>query len=249
MYLTAGFPSRAASLAALRMVQEEGADFLEVGVAFSDPVADGPAIQRSSRIALEGGASVSETLRLIEEASVDIPVIVFSYLNPLLAYGLERFLKDAVGVGVSGLLITDLPAREDPAAEQAVEQSGLDLIRLVAPTTPQDRLQMVLADAAGFIYLIARLGVTGAETDVDPALIDLISRVRKATPLPVAVGFGFRYPEQVRQVAGVADGVVVGSALVKRLGEGLDSARELMRELRSSLRAEAVPAPSSERGL
>lgn len=235
VYLTAGHPDRAASLAGLRMVADEGADFVEVGIPFSDPLADGPVIQRSSFEALERGATVANTLSLIREAGLKVPVIAFSYLNPILAYGLPRFLVDAAAAGVSGLLLTDLPAGADPGIEAAVAASPLALIRLIAPTTDATRLAGAVRDARGFIYLIARLGVTGARTEVDATLAKTVKRVRAATGLPIAVGFGIASAGQVGEVARIADGVVVGSALVERLGRGLEPARALMRELHGAL--------------
>ena len=235
-YLTAGYPSRAESLHALRMLTEEGADFVEVGLPFSDPLADGPVIQRSTHVALEAGMTVSGALALIAEADLGIPVVAFGYLNPILSYGLKRFLNDAAESGVSGLLLTDLPAAEDPAIERALHASELDLIRLVAPTTDSSRLSHMVDSAQGFIYLISRLGVTGPKTTVGQELIDAVNRVRSATPLPIAVGFGIASGEQAAEVAGICDGVVVGSALVRRLSDGLESARALMRELSDGLR-------------
>ena len=236
-YLTAGYPSREASLAALHLVEEAGADFVELGLPFSDPLADGPTIQRASQVALEQGMTVAGTLELVRTARPSIPVIAFSYVNPLLAYGLERFCDEARDAGVSGVLLTDLPAGEDPAAEATIRGAGLDLIRLVAPTTVGERLTTVLAGAEGFIYLIARLGVTGPRTAVGEGLERIVARVRAETPLPLAVGFGIATGEQARAVARLADGVVVGSALVDRLASGLDSARELLTELRTALAA------------
>lgn len=239
-YLTAGFPDRATSLAALRLAAAEGADLLEVGIPFSDPLADGPVIQQASFQAIEGGMTVAGMLDLVREAALDIPVVAFSYLNPILAYGPGRFLEDAAAAGISGLLLTDLPVGADPALEAQVAASPLALIRLLAPTTDADRLARAVAGAEGFLYLIARLGVTGAPTEVGGALAQAVARVRAVSDLPVAVGFGIGSGAQARAVAGVADGVVVGSALVRRLGEGLDAARDLLRELREAL--DAVPA-------
>ncbi len=234
-YLTAGFPSRRASQDALRMVVEAGADLVEVGLPVSDPLADGPVIQRASQTALAQGMTVAGTLELIREARSAVPVVAFSYLNPLLAYGLERFAGDAAAAGVSGVLVTDLPAGEDPRVEGALRAAGLDLIRLVAPTSTSARLEPVVRGAEGFIYLIARLGVTGARTAVGQELEASIARVRAATPLPIAVGFGIAGGEQARRLAQLADGVVVGSALVERLGSGLEGGRALMAELREAL--------------
>jgi tryptophan synthase alpha chain len=236
-YLTAGHPDRAASLEALRRAAEH-ADILEVGVCFSDPLADGPTIQRSTFEALQQGMTLPRTLELIAEAGLEKPVVVFSYLNPILHYGLERFLRDATDVGACGLLLTDLPAGSDPAVELAVRESPLDLIRLVAPTTTGPRLSEVVRDAQGFLYLVARLGVTGASAALAGGLAEYIGRVRSASPLPLAVGFGISTPAQARTVAGLADGVVVGSALVERLGkEGPAAAGKFLAELRAELDA------------
>jgi tryptophan synthase alpha chain len=231
-YVTAGYPSRDASLAALRLVEAAGADFVEVGIPFSDPLADGPTIQRASQVALERGMTVAGTLELVRAAGLTIPVIAFSYVNPLLAYGLERFCAEARAAGVSGLLLTDLPAGEDPAAEGTVRAAGLDLIRLVAPTTTGARLRAVLAGAEGFVYLIARLGVTGPRTQVGPELEQVVARVRGATSLPLAVGFGIATGAQARAVARLADG-----ALVERLAGDGNAARALLEELRAALPA------------
>jgi tryptophan synthase alpha chain len=234
-YLTAGHPDRAASLDALRRAAEH-ADLIEVGVAFSDPLADGPTIQRSTFEALRQGMTLPRTLELIEEARLERPVVVFSYLNPVMRYGLDRFLRDAAQVGAVGLLLTDLPAGSDPAVERAVRESPLDLIRLVAPTTTGARLADVARDAQGFLYLVARLGVTGASAALATGLTEYVARVRAASPLPLAVGFGISTPEQARTVAGLADGVVVGSALVERLGrDGPAAAGRFLAELRRAL--------------
>ena len=217
------------------MVVETGADLVEVGIPFSDPLADGPVIQRASQAALGQGMTVAGTLELIREVRPSVPVVAFSYLNPLMAYGLARFGHDAAAAGVSGVLVTDLPAGEDPQVESTLREAGLDLIRLVAPTSTSARLEPVVRGAEGFIYLIARLGVTGARTAVGRELEVTISRVRAATPLPIAVGFGIASGEQARRLGQLADGVVVGSALVERLERGLDAGRALMAELREAL--------------
>lgn len=236
-YLTAGYPTRDASLAALAMVEETGADFVEVGMPFSDPVADGPVIQRSSEVALTGGMTVRGALALVRDARPSVPVIAFGYLNPILAYGVERFLDDAAAAGVAGLLITDLPGGEDPVLEQAVRASPLALIRLVAPTTVDQRAAFLLQGAEGFVYLISRLGVTGARTSIDAALRASVARVRRVTALPVVLGFGIASGEQAALAAEHADGVVVGSALVQRLSKGLGAARALMHDVRHALDA------------
>jgi tryptophan synthase alpha chain len=231
-YLTAGFPTPAVSLDALRRVATAGADFVEVGIPFSDPLADGPTIQRTTQAALEQGMTVPRVLELISTAALAIPVIIMTYLNPVLAYGVERFAKDAQAAGAAGVVLTDLPAGADPAVEQAVTGSSLALIRLVAPTTDDARLKAALSGATGFVYLISRLGVTGVRDNVPADLDRQVQRLRAATRLPVAVGFGIGTPVQAAAAARSADGVVVGSALMDALAQGGVTAIErLTREL------------------
>ena len=236
-YLTAGHPSMSASLGALRAA-DEIADILEVGVPFSDPLADGPTIQRSTFDALRQGMTLAGTLALIERARLTRPVVVFSYVNPIMHYGIDRFLREADALGIAGLLLTDLPAGGDPVIEAAVQASPLDLIRLIAPTTRPERLACAVAGAQGFVYLVARLGVTGATASLARGLSASIAAVRRATTLPVAVGFGISTPAQARAVAEHADGVVVGSALVEALGTGgVEAARDLLQTLRGAIDA------------
>jgi tryptophan synthase alpha chain len=231
-YLTAGFPNASVSREALQRVAAAGADFVEVGVPFSDPLADGPTIQRTTQAALEQGMTMTGVLALIREAALAVPVIIMTYLNPVLAYGVDRFVADAYAAGAAGVLLTDLPAGADPAVENAVTRSQLALIRLVAPTTDDARLKTALAGATGFVYLISRLGVTGARTNVPADLAAHVGRVRAATTLPVAVGFGIGTPAQAAAAARYADGVVVGSALMEALGQGgVGAAERLAREL------------------
>jgi tryptophan synthase alpha chain len=241
-YLTAGYPTPAASLAALRMVAEAGADLIELGVPFSDPVADGPVIQRASEAALRDGMTVGGALELVRQAALDVPVVLFGYLNPLLAYGVPRFLDDATAAGVAGVLLTDLPAGEDPELERLVGASGLDLIPLVALTTTEERARRVLRRATGFVYVVARLGVTGSITTLSTALDAAVRRFRRATELPLAIGFGIASGPQAAAAAALGDGIVVGSALVERLGQGLEPARDLMLELRAALDARPAGA-------
>jgi tryptophan synthase alpha chain len=234
-YLTAGFPDLRTSEDALRAA-DEVADVLEVGVPFSDPLADGPTIQRSTFQALQQGMTLAGSLELIRRCRLRRPVVVFSYLNPILRYGLDRFLRDAGDLGVAGLLLTDLPAGSDTGVEDAVQASPLDLIRLIAPTTRPERLSAAVHGAEGFVYLVARLGVTGASNALAADLADSVGRVREATALPVAVGFGISSAEQAAAVGRLADGVVVGSALVQVLGTGgVAAARTFLGELRAGL--------------
>ena len=234
-YLTAGFPTIADSADALRAA-DEFADVLEVGVPFSDPLADGPTIQASTFRALANGMTLPGTLDLIAQSDLRAPVVLFTYLNPVLRYGVERLLRDAAAIGVAGLLLTDLPAGADRAVEGAVQSSPLDLIRLVAPTTQRERLERAVSGASGFLYLIARLGVTGASASVAGDLGASVARVRAVTPLPIAVGFGVSTPAQARAVGQLADGVVIGSALVDVLGrDGVPAAGRFLSRIRQSL--------------
>jgi tryptophan synthase alpha chain len=187
--------------------------------------------------------SLAGTLELIGRAELRKPVVVFSYLNPILRFGVPRFIREADALGVAGVILTDLPAGADPGVEGALQESPLDLIRLVAPTTRPERLADAVAGAQGFIYLVARLGVTGASRTLAADLADSVARVRRATPLPVAVGFGISDADQAAAVARLADGVVVGSALVDALGrEGVGGARRFLEELRAGLDAPAEVA-------
>ena len=234
-YLTAGHPTPAAHLEALRRA-EAHADILEVGVPFSDPLADGPVIQRSSFAALAQGMTLPKTLELIRQAKLSRPVVLFSYLNPVRRYGVERLLGEARELGIAGILLTDLPGGGDEGIEATMAASGVDLIRLVAPTSSAERMRTVLAGARGFVYVVARLGVTGASGALAADLGATVARVRTATDLPVAVGFGIGTADQARQVAALADGVVVGSALVDRLErEGPAGMETLLSGLRVAL--------------
>ncbi len=237
-YLTAGFPSAAVSLDALRRVAAAGADFVEIGVPFSDPLADGPTIQRTTQTALEQGMTLPRVLELIHAAALPVPVIIMTYLNPVLAYGVDRFAKDAPAAGAAGVLLTDLPAGADPAVEAAVTNGSLSLIRLVAPTTDDRRLGAALHGATGFVYLISRLGVTGARATVPPDLAAHVQRIRAVSRLPVAVGFGIGTPAQAAAAARVADGVVVGSALMDALAQGgVGAMEQLAGELAAAVHA------------
>ncbi len=240
-YLTAGFPTPELSLETLRLMEAAGADLVEVGVPFSDPLADGPTIQRSTQSALDQGMTVPRVLEQIHGAALQIPVVVMTYVNPVMAYGLERFVADAAAAGASGLLLTDFPAGADPRVDAVVAESPLALIRLIAPTTTPARLARAVRGASGFLYLISRLGVTGARDQVPRDLADHVARVRAVSELPLAVGFGISTPAQARATARLADGVVVGSALVEALGAGgLAAAERLVRELAGAVREAAA---------
>jgi tryptophan synthase alpha chain len=233
-YVTAGHPDVDRSLETLHALEEGGADIVELGVPFSDPIADGPVIQASSQRALEQGMNYDGVLALIEKARLGVPVVLFSYLNPILAAGAEALVR-AAEAGASGILVTDIPVGADPAREEWLGASPLAFIRLVAPTTPRDRMAEIARHGSGFVYLISRLGVTGLQETTATSLPDSVQRLRSATTLPICVGFGISTPQQARSVGNLADGVVVGSALVKAAEIGPEDVLTLTRSLREAL--------------
>lgn len=235
-YMTAGHPDPAQSVALMRALEAGGADIIEVGVPFSDPMADGPVIQRSSQIALEHGTGLTQVLDLVREAGLSVPVVLFSYLNPIMAAG-QDVLQRAAQAGVHGLLLTDLPVGADPVREAWVGAGPLAFVRLVAPTTPADRMREIAHHGRGFVYLISRLGVTGMQHDVASDLPETIARLRGATDLPICVGFGVSTGAQAQAIGRLADGIVVGSAIVKAAEAGVDAAHALTVELRRALDA------------
>lgn len=233
-YVTAGHPDRDRSIALVRGIAAAGADVIELGVPFSDPVADGPVIQASSQRALEGGMTLDGTLAIAAVAGVDVPLVLFSYLNPLLAAGPD-VLARAHAAGISGLLVTDLPVGSDPVREAWLGGGPLSFVRLVAPTTPDARMAEIARHGSGFVYLISRLGVTGERADVPADLPATVARLRSVCTLPICVGFGVATPDQARAVGAVADGVVVGSALVRAADRSVEEAVALVRGLREAL--------------
>jgi tryptophan synthase alpha chain len=238
VYTTAGHPDPGAGLEVLLALADAGSDVLELGIPFSDPLADGPTIQKSSYDAIARGVDLAWTLELLRRfrAERETPVVLFSYLNPILKHGVGRFIEDAVGAGADGLLLTDLPAGADPELERAFEDSPLDLVRLVAPTTVPERAREIAARSQGFVYYISRTGVTGASQELSGGLAAEVATLRAAAELPVAVGFGISSAAQAAEVAGLADGVIVGSALVDALGRGgVEAGRALVTELRDAV--------------
>lgn len=237
-YLTAGYPDAETSLDLMRALASSGGDIIELGVPFSDPLADGPTIQRSSYHALEGGMTVDGTLELLRRFRMEFehPVVLFTYLNPVLRYGMSDFLGKAQDVGAQGLLLTDLPTGADPVLEGQVSDSSLDFVRLVAPTTPRERVQAVAQGGSGFLYYISRTGVTGAREELRADLGREVEAVRNVVDLPVAVGFGISTPDQAALVAGISDGVVVGSALIDAQDTGgVEGAGSLLAGLRRGM--------------
>jgi tryptophan synthase alpha chain len=233
-YVTAGHPDHHGSLELLRGIADAGADVVEVGVPFSDPMADGPVIQASSQRALAQGMTFDRTLALIAEAKLEPPVVLFSYLNPLLAAGPDALTR-AAAAGADGVLVTDLPLGADPALEQRFADGPLSYVRLVAPTTPRERMADIARHGSGFVYLISRLGVTGERAELAAELPATIERLRGVTTLPICVGFGISRPEQAAAVARLADGVVVGSAIVRAADRDVGSAIALVHDLRAAI--------------
>ena len=238
-YVTAGHPFMGSTVPLLESLADAGADVLELGIPFSDPLADGPTIQQSTFHALENGMSVERVLDDVAEfrSRRETPVVLFTYLNPVLQYGLDQFLSDASGAGANGLLLTDLPTGSDEALEASIASSPLDFIRLVAPTTRAERVPEIACQCSGFLYYISRTGVTGAREELRSELEAEVRVIRDAVDLPVAVGFGISTPEQAAQVGAIADGVVVGSALVRALGQGgVSAGAEFVASLSAALR-------------
>jgi tryptophan synthase alpha chain len=233
-FLTAGDPSLAATESLVPALAEAGADVVELGVPFSDPVADGPAIQRSSERALRAGTTLAGVLDLVAaiRRKSDVALVLFSYYNPVLQMGLERFAERASAAGADGVLITDLTPEEAGDYRRIVAARGLDTIFLVAPTSPDERLARIAACTSGFLYLISRTGVTGAKDSLPEELPALVRRVRRVTTLPIAVGFGISLPGQVSVLGGLADAAVVGSALVEEIERAptLEAARGAVAE-------------------
>lgn len=224
-YITAGFPQRETFLQQLAAVAN-AADVVEIGVPFTDPMADGTTIQRSSRAALAQGVSLRWILEQLSSprAASRTPLLLMSYLNPLLAYGLDRLPEDAARAGVAGFLVPDLPFEECAEVRDAIAARGLALVQFVTPVTPTERIEMLSAASSGFIYAVTMTGTTGKNVAVPPEVLEYFARVKRISPVPVCAGFGIRSREQVERLSPHVDGVVVGSALVEVLERGADPA-------------------------
>ncbi|MBB6253618.1 tryptophan synthase subunit alpha [Nitrospirillum iridis] len=225
-FITAGDPDHDTCLDLLKGLPGAGADLIELGMPFTDPMADGPAIQASTLRALATGARMTRTLELVRafrEGDADTPIILMGYYNPIYAYGVDRFLADAKAAGVDGLIVVDLPPEEDGELCLPARAAGVNFIRLATPTTDKARLPAVLANTSGFIYYVSIAGITGAGSATSDAIAAAVAHLRTGTDLPVAVGFGITTPEGAADVARVADAAVVGSAIVRRLEANLDA--------------------------
>ena len=223
-FVTAGHPDMPTTRRLLPALQNAGADIIELGVPFSDPIADGPVIQRSSQQALRNGVTLKEILSLVAEirSGLRVPIVLFSYLNPVLQLGVENFARASAEAGVNGILLSDLPLEEAAGVRNTLSKNSIDLIVLAAPTSSEQRLRMIAGNARGFIYAVSRTGVTGTRNELSHQAEELVQRLRPLTNLPVAVGFGISTPAQVRNVWEYADAAVVGSAIVKEIEENSD---------------------------
>jgi tryptophan synthase alpha chain len=225
-FLMAGDPDLETSLAIIKVLPQAGADIIEVGMPFTDPMADGPAIQASGLRALKAGTTLKKTLALVRDFRGNddtTPIILMGYYNPIYIYGVDRFLADARTAGVDGLILVDMPAEEDDELCIPALKAGLNFIRLATPTTDDKRLPAVLANTSGFVYYVSITGITGSASADTEAVAAAVARIKRHTELPVCVGFGIRTPEQARAIASRADGAVVGTALVDALSKSLDA--------------------------
>jgi tryptophan synthase alpha chain len=235
-YLMGGHPSLGESAACIAAAADAGADLLELGIPFSDPLADGPVIHAAGTQALAAGVKPDDVLRLCEDAAERLPVLLMVYANLVLSHGGEQFVRRAASAGAAGLIVPDLPHDESQGVREACDAAGLALIPLVAPTTPQERLRAIGADARGFVYAVSLIGTTGERGELPPGLAELVGRVRAATTVPVAVGFGISTEEQARAVGELADGVIVGSRVVRAAGEaGAEGVRDVVAKLAAAL--------------
>lgn len=224
-FLTSGDPSFDATEKLVSMISKSGADIIELGIPFSDPLADGPSIQSASFRALQAGATVKGVfgnLKAIRK-HCDVPIVLMTYYNPVHKYGVARFAQDAVSAGADGVILTDLPPEESKEWKAAADAAGLATIFLLAPTSTKDRIELTAKLASGFIYCVSRTGVTGARSEMPLELKALVDTIKKASDLPVVVGFGVSKPEHVKYVTQIADGAVVGSALVNVIADHADS--------------------------
>lgn len=225
-YLTAGDPDYDTSLKIITGLPAAGADIVEIGMPFTDPMADGPAIQAAALRALENGQTLSKTLEMakaLRETDSEIPIVLMGYYNPIHLYGVERFLTDVKAAGVDGLIVVDLPPEEDSELCAPAVAAGVNFIRLATPTTDDQRLPIVLQNTSGFVYYVSILGITGTKEAQEDAVQASVERIKRHTDLPVAVGFGIKTPEAARKITRVADAAVIGSAIVEQIKASLDA--------------------------
>jgi len=234
-YLTAGFPSLNESIENIYLLSECGADIIELGVPFSDPIADGPSIQYASHIALKNGITLKELLMGLRQVKIDKPLVLMSYLNPLLSYKKEELFNDLKGTGFSGLIIPDLPVEESDAWVSLSNGYGINIIFLVAPTSPTERIRLIATKSQGFIYCVSVTGTTGMRSSLPPNIFQFVERVKSVTDKPIAVGFGISSPEQIKLLKGKADGVIVGSRIVEAIRQK-ENLKDILKKLKESTR-------------
>ena len=237
-FITAGDPDLETGFELFRRLPEAGADIIELGIAFTDPMADGPAIQEANLRALAAGATLTKTLDMVRrfrEGDDDTPVVLMGYYNPIYSYGVDRFLKDAKSAGVDGLIMVDMPPEEDEELCLPALDAGVAFVRLATPTTDDARLPIVLRNTSGFVYYVSITGITGTASAADADVESAVERLRRHTDLPIAVGFGIKTPDQAAAVARVADAAVVGSAIVSRVAENLDETGTALPQLADSV--------------
>ena len=228
-FTMAGDPDYATSVAILKALPKAGADVIELGMPFTDPMADGPAVQASSVRALKAGTTMAKVLKMVEKfrkTDKTTPIVLMGYYNPIHAYGTARFARDVAAAGVDGLIVVDLPIEEDEVLRVPARAQGVDLIRFVTPTTDEARLKRIAAEASGYLYYVSVAGVTGTKAVPEDEVRDALARVRAVTNLPCTVGFGIRNVQQADAIARMADGVVVGSAIVSKVAENINAGRE-----------------------
>ncbi|MDM9651162.1 tryptophan synthase subunit alpha [Pseudomonas wenzhouensis] len=244
-FITAGDPDYATSLSILKGLPDAGADVIELGMPFTDPMADGPAIQLANIRALDGKQGMRQTLQMVREfrqGNQSTPLVLMGYYNPIFVYGVERFISDAKEAGVDGLIVVDLPPEHNDELCEPAQSAGIDFIRLTTPTTDDDRLPTVLAGSSGFVYYVSVAGVTGAGAATMDHVEEAVARLRRHTDLPLCIGFGIRTPEHAAEVAKRAEGAVVGSALIDKIAEAkspqqaIDGVLGLCRELAEGVR-------------
>ncbi|MEJ2695334.1 MAG: tryptophan synthase subunit alpha [Candidatus Sulfobium sp.] len=236
-YIMAGDPDLKRTRQLVKMLAECGADIIELGVPFSDPLADGPTIQKAAQRALHGGITLNGVIGFVAELRRDteIPIILMTYYNPVLRYGEERFVRDASAAGVDGMIVPDLPPDEAGVLRKSARKAGFDTIFLLAPTSTEERIRTVARASTGFIYYVSITGITGSKLSMDIAIESHISRIRQESGTPVAVGFGISTPEEASAVSKFADGVIIGSAIVKRAGDDDEDLRAYLLSLRSAI--------------
>lgn len=240
-YLPLGFPTAEMSRRLICEAPKAGANILELGIPFSDPLADGPVIQHAAQVALRNGMTTARCLRMVSDARADgvvVPLVLMGYYNPILRFGMERFAKEAKESGADGIIVPDLPPEEAGGLQRACQANELSLVFLAAPTSTDERLRRIAQETQGFLYLVSLTGVTGARDALPPELGQFVQRTRAVTDKPLCIGFGISNGTTARQAAEIADGVIVGSALVSRIGEpatALENARQFLADLRDAV--------------